>query len=49
MEVKAIIYKLLLNFTLEPNKDTQVPLKIKKGFKSMVDNLVNLQLKPRIK
>jgi len=30
MEVKAVIYYLLLRFTFEPNKDSQIPIKLKK-------------------
>jgi len=30
MELKAIIYYLLLNFTVEPNEKTQIPIKLKK-------------------
>ncbi|XP_058837436.1 probable cytochrome P450 9f2 [Topomyia yanbarensis] len=36
MEVKAIVYYLLLNFSFHRSENTQIPLKLKKGF-------VNLQ------
>ncbi|XP_031624487.1 uncharacterized protein LOC116341517 [Contarinia nasturtii] len=47
MELKAILYYLLLNFSFEPNKDTQIPLKMKKGFFLVTEKGVNLELKPR--
>lgn len=31
MELKGILYYLLLNFSFERNDDTQIPLKMKKG------------------
>lgn len=49
MEVKAILYYLLLNFSFEPNKDTQIPLKMKKGFFLLTEKGVHLELKPRSK
>lgn len=49
MELKAIIYYLLLNFSFEPNRDTQIPLKMKKRPFVIVENGVNLELKPRNK
>lgn len=30
MEVKAIIYYLVLNFSLEPNANSQIPIQLKK-------------------
>jgi cytochrome P450 family 9 len=48
MESKAVLYYLLLNFALEPNKDTQIPLKINKsvfGFSS--EKGVHLDFVPR--
>lgn len=49
MELKAILYYLLLNFSFEPNRDTQIPLKMKKRPFVIVENGVNLELKPRKK
>lgn len=31
MEAKAIIYYLLLKFKFEPNKDSQIPIQLKKS------------------
>ena len=31
MEVKAILYHVLLNFKIEPNEQTQIPLKLAKS------------------
>lgn len=47
MELKAIIYYLLLNFSLEPNEETQIPVKIKKLPFVAIDGGVHLTLKPR--
>lgn len=47
MELKAILYYLLLNFSFEVNKNTQIPLKLKKGLALVVDNGVHVELKPR--
>ncbi|XP_055326850.1 uncharacterized protein LOC129580438 [Sitodiplosis mosellana] len=47
MELKAILYYLLLNFTFEPNKDTQIPLKMSKVPFIKTEKGVHLQLKPR--
>ncbi|XP_031624495.1 probable cytochrome P450 9f2 [Contarinia nasturtii] len=47
MELKAILYYLLLNFSFEPNKDTQIPLKMKKGGFVNTENGVHLELKSR--
>ncbi len=47
MEIKAILFYLLLNFSFEPNKDTQIPIKMKKGPVINAENGVHLQLKPR--
>lgn len=49
MELKAILYYLLLNFSLEVNKDTQIPLKFKKGLVVATENGVHVELKPRAK
>ncbi|XP_055308854.1 probable cytochrome P450 9f2 isoform X2 [Sitodiplosis mosellana] len=48
MEAKAILYNLLLNFSFEPNKDTKIPIKLKKTFFIVFDG-VHLELKPRAK
>ncbi|XP_055313348.1 probable cytochrome P450 9f2 [Sitodiplosis mosellana] len=49
MELKAILYYLLLNFSLEPNKDTQIPLKLRKSPFVIAEKGVHLELKPRAK
>lgn len=49
MEVKTIFYYLLLNFTLEVNEKTQIPLKFENTpFAIRPENGVWLQLKPRV-
>lgn len=47
MELKAIVYYLLLNFSLEPNKETQIPLQMKKGMMFATEKGVHLELRPR--
>lgn len=47
MELKVILYYLLLNFSFEPNRDTQIPLKIKKQLFVGTEKGVHLELKPR--
>lgn len=48
MEIKAVIYYLLLDFKLVPNKDTQIPLKFAKSpFNIRAENGINMQLKLR--
>lgn len=49
MELKAILYYLLLNFSLEVNENTQIPLKFKKGIIIDFEKGVNVELKPRLK
>ncbi|XP_031624489.1 probable cytochrome P450 9f2 [Contarinia nasturtii] len=50
MEIKAILYNLLLNFSFEPNEKTQIPLILKKSSFSLdSENGVHLELKPRQK
>lgn len=50
MEVKAILYYLLLHFSFEPNQKTQIPVELKKfPFKLMPENGMHLELKPRKK
>lgn len=47
-EIKAILYNLLLRFSLEPNSDTQMPLKLKKSpFAMMSEKGIHLELKSR--
>lgn len=48
MELKAILYYLLLNFSFEVNEDTQIPLKFKKGLILLPEKGIHLELKPRI-
>lgn len=48
MEVKAIIYYLLLSFRLEPNEKTEIPIVLDKTpFNIRPKNGMHLQLKPR--
>nr|XP_029731422.1 cytochrome P450 9e2-like [Aedes albopictus] len=48
MEMKAIVCALLLNFSIERNEKTQVPLKIKKGFAPLAgEKGIHLRLKTR--
>ncbi|XP_062545301.1 probable cytochrome P450 9f2 [Armigeres subalbatus] len=48
MEIKAIMYALLLNFSFERNEKTPVPLKLVKGFTGLgVENGMHLRLKMR--
>lgn len=48
MEVKAIIYFLLLEFSFEPNERTQIPLKLKKlPFSLLPEKGVEITFKPR--
>lgn len=49
MEVKAIIYYLLLSFTLVPNDKSEIPIVLDKTpFNIKAKNGVHLQLKPRV-
>ncbi|XP_031640704.1 probable cytochrome P450 9f2 [Contarinia nasturtii] len=49
MKMKAILYYLLLNFSFKSNKDTQIPLKMKKvPFQILTEKGVHLELKPRL-
>ncbi|KAG4075030.1 hypothetical protein HA402_004576 [Bradysia odoriphaga] len=48
MEVKAVLYYLLLKFSFEPNEKTEIPLKLKKVLTAMMpENGLHLELKPR--
>lgn len=50
MQVKAILYYLLLNFTFEPNEKTDIPIKLKKSsFATVPENGFHLELIPRTK
>lgn len=48
MELKVILYYLLLNLSFEVNRDTQIPLKMKKGPVMATEKGVHLELKPRL-
>jgi cytochrome P450 family 9 len=49
MEVKTVVYHLLLNFSFEKTEKTQIPLKLAKGGLSLkTEKGVWLELKPRI-
>lgn len=48
LKIKVIIYHLLLNFSLEPNENTQIPLRLKKSpFSLRSEKGVFLNFKPR--
>ena len=47
MELKAILYYLLLNFSFEVNSQTQIPLKMSKVPFIKTEKGVHLELKPR--
>lgn len=48
MEIKAILYYILLNFTLEPNAKTQIPLQFKKSpFSVQFESGLHLTFNPR--
>ncbi|KAG4072707.1 hypothetical protein HA402_001819 [Bradysia odoriphaga] len=48
MEIKAILYKILLNFSIEPNEKTVIPVKlIKSAFSLQAENGMHVQFKPR--
>lgn len=48
MEVKALLYYLLLNFTIEPNSDTLMPVKLKKTAMGLVaEDGLSLDFVPR--
>lgn len=49
MELKAILYYLLVHFSFEVNENTQIPLKMKKGGNVHAEKGVHLELKPRLK
>lgn len=50
MEIKAILYNLLLKFSFEPYEKTQIPIKLKKtGFTMEAENGVHLELRSREK
>ncbi|XP_031619720.1 probable cytochrome P450 9f2 [Contarinia nasturtii] len=49
MEIKAIFYHLLLNYSLEANEKTEIPLQLKRTpITPCARNGVHLRLKPRI-
>lgn len=48
MEVKTVLYYLVLNFKFVPNAETQIPLKLAKNPTSFkTERGVHLQLVPR--
>lgn len=48
MEIKAVFYNLLLNFSFEPNERTVIPVKLQKTpFTMRPENGMHLALKPR--
>ncbi|XP_058462582.1 probable cytochrome P450 9f2 [Malaya genurostris] len=49
MEIKAIVYYLLLKFSFNRNEKTQIPLKLKKGFTNlMAEKGTHITLKLRV-
>lgn len=49
MEMKALIYYILLNFKIEPNEKTQIPLKLSKEPAMKTEKGIWVQLTPRSK
>lgn len=50
MEIKAILYYLLLNFSFEANEKSQIPVKLKTvAFSLIPEKGMHLELKPRQK
>lgn len=48
MEIKAVLYYLLLNFTFEPNHNTPIPVKLKKTAMGLVaEDGLSLDFVPR--
>lgn len=47
MELKAILFYMLLNFSFEPNEKTQIPLKMDNVPVIKTQRGVHLQLRPR--
>lgn len=47
MEVKAIVYHLLLSFSLEPTIQTQIPLRLACGQNTRPERGIHLELKRR--
>lgn len=48
MEIKTMMYFLVLHFSIEKNEKTQIPLKLKKTpFAIAVENGVQLEFRPR--
>ncbi|XP_001870709.2 probable cytochrome P450 9f2 [Culex quinquefasciatus] len=49
MEIKAIVYQLLLSFSFERTEQTEVPIQLAKGFVNLAsENGVHLRLKLRV-
>lgn len=50
MEIKSVLYNLLLHFSFEPNEKTEIPMKLKKSaFSLLPEDGFHLELKPRKK
>lgn len=48
MEVKAILFYMLLSFKIEPNTKTQIPIKLKKNAGAVTSERgVHLRMTPR--
>lgn len=48
MELKAVVYYLILNFSLQRNEQSQIPVVLKKNPFSLVsENGIFIDLKPR--
>lgn len=48
MEIKALVFYLLLKFNIQPYEKTQIPVKIAKSAANWItDGGIHLELKPR--
>lgn len=48
MEIKALFFYLILNFNIQPNDKTEIPIKISKSAANWsTENGMHLELKPR--
>lgn len=48
MEIKAILYNLMLKFSIEPNEKTVIPVKLaKSAFSMQAENGMHVQFKLR--
>lgn len=48
MEIKAVLFNILLHFSIEPTENTQIPLKLAKSSATIVtEKGVHVEFKPR--